>query len=98
MASLSCGLATAKVILPTHPAPPAPGLGNASALGRAGQTQPPQPARAGFACLDQLNFYVSILSQPPIQGKSQNIQIFRRTRNNHWSYNFLLFFLLLFTT
>jgi len=47
--SLSCGLPTAEVINPTHPAPAAPIAGNACSLAGGGQTQPPHRLRAASA-------------------------------------------------
>jgi len=49
VASLSCGLPTAEVIIPTRPAPAAPLAGNACSLAGGGQTQPPHRLRAAFA-------------------------------------------------
>jgi len=49
VASLSCGLPTAKVIIPTRPAPAAPVAGNACSLSGGGQTQPPHRLRAASA-------------------------------------------------
>jgi len=48
-ASLSCGLPTAELIIPTRPAPAAPVAGNACSLAGAGQTQPPHRLRAASA-------------------------------------------------
>jgi len=49
VASLSCGLPTAEVIIPTRPAPAAPVAGNACSLAGGGQTQPPHRLRAASA-------------------------------------------------
>jgi len=51
VASLSCGLPTAELVIPTRPAPAAPLAGNACSLAGCGQTQPPHRLRAAFATL-----------------------------------------------